>query len=304
MPKQVYGPTYRFLEHSELLSFEELREVASVFVSHGVRKIRLTGGEPLVRKHLPALVHLLKPLGAELALTTNGILLENLAADLKAAGLDRVTVSLDALDREVFRAVGGTESTEPARVLAGIDAALKVQLKVKVNTVVRRGQNEREVIPLVRHFRRKGIPIRFIEYMDVGVTNAWSYRDVVPSSELRALVHGLFPLVELAPEYPGEVSQRFAYADGAGEVGFIASVSQPFCGECSRARVSARGMLYTCLFADRGVDLRSALRSAGSDEVSTLVARTWRERDARYSEERATTEPNVRPRIEMGYIGG
>lgn len=304
MPKQVYGPTYRFLQQSELLSFEELRDLAAVFVSLGVGKIRLTGGEPLVRKHLPALVHLLKPLGAELALTTNGALLENLAADLKAAGLDRVTVSLDALDPEVFRSMSGADHVAPDDVLAGIDAALRVDLKVKVNTVVRKGYNDSEVLPLVRHFRRKGVPVRFIEYMDVGVTNGWSYREVVPSSDLRSMLHELFPIEELAPGYAGEVSRRFAYADGAGEVGFISSVTQPFCGDCTRARVSARGMLYTCLFAEQGVDLREALRKQGVEEVSALVVRTWEARAARYSEERGTTTSKTASRIEMGYIGG
>lgn len=303
MPKQVFGPDYPFLAHSELLSFEELRDVAAVFVSLGVRKIRLTGGEPLVRKHLPELVRILKPLGAELALTTNGVLLENLAADLKAAGLDRVTVSLDALDPEVFRAMSGSERVSPAQVLAGIRAARRVQLKVKVNTVVRKGQNDCEVLPLVRHFRREHVPIRFIEYMDVGATNGWTHAEVVPASELRALIHGQFPLVELPAEHSGEVARRFAYADGSGEVGFIASVTQPFCGDCTRARVSARGMLYPCLFAERGVDLRGALRSMGPDAVSELVSGTWRKRTARYSEERGVSA-SAASKIEMGYIGG
>lgn len=306
MPKEVYGPDYPFLPRGELLSFEELRDVAASFVELGVRKLRLTGGEPLLRAQLPKLVALLAPLGAELALTTNGILLEKHAPALRSAGLDRVTVSLDALDAAPFSAMSGTTGTSPRAVLAGIDAALATGLTVKVNTVVRRGINEDQVLPLVRHFRDLGVPLRFIEYMDVGSTNGWSTRDVVPSAELEQDVAAAFPLRELAPAYAGEVSRRFAYADGRGEVGFISSVTKPFCGDCSRARVSAKGTFYTCLFATSGVDLRARLREGGAPALRSLVASTWQRRDDRYSELRGSLASSgaVGAKVEMSYIGG
>ena len=303
MPKEVYGPGHPFLPRSELLSFEELRDVAAVFVGYGVKKLRITGGEPLLRAQLPKLLDLLAPLGAELALTTNGLLLERHAADLRGAGLDRVTVSLDALDETVFERMSGTTGTSPSIVLAGIDAAVRAGLSVKVNTVVRRGVNETEVLPLVEHFRQRQIPVRFIEYMDVGCTNGWSTRDVVPWSELHALVHRKHALVEVPPAYAGEVSRRYRYADGHGEVGFISSVTKPFCGDCSRARLSAKGTLYTCLFASSGVDLKESLRHGGTHALAAIVERVWQQRSDRYSELRggaATTGS----RIEMSYIGG
>lgn len=304
MPKEVYGPDYPFLPRSELLSFEELRDVAATFVQLGVRKLRLTGGEPLLRAQLPKLVALLKPLEAELALTTNGILLEKHAAALRAAGLDRVTVSLDALDAAPFAAMSGTTGASPKLVLAGIDAGLAAGLAVKVNTVVRRGVNEDQVLPLVRHFRKSGIPLRFIEYMDVGSTNGWSTRDVVPSSELEQRVASVFPVQALAPAYTGEVSRNFAYADGRGEVGFISSVTQPFCGDCTRARVSAKGTFYTCLFGTSGVDLRPALREGGEAALRSLVTSTWQRRGDRYSELRGSVAATGHAKVEMSYIGG
>lgn len=303
MPKEVYGPGYHFLPRSELLSFEELRDVAAVFVRLGVKKLRITGGEPLLRAQLPALVQMLHVLGAELALTTNGLLLEKHAAALKAAGLDRVTVSLDALDVETFRKMSGTDHHTPDEVLRGIETARHVGLAVKVNTVIRRGVNESDVLPLVRRFRHSGVPLRFIEYMDVGSTNGWSTRDFVPSEELRRTVETEHALEAIAPAYEGETARRYVYADGAGELGFISSVTQPFCGDCTRARLSAKGTLYTCLFASTGVDLRSALRDAGVDAVQHLVEQTWRRRTDRYSEVRGRA-PSATGRIEMSYIGG
>lgn len=303
MPKEIYGPDYPFLPQADLLSFEELREVARVFVELGVQKLRLTGGEPLLRAQLPTLIRFLAPLGAEVALTTNGLLLEKQAQALRDAGLARVTVSLDALTDSVFRAMSGTEKNSPSSVLAGIEAAQAAGLLVKVNTVVRRGVNETEVLALVRHFRHRAIPLRFIEYMDVGSTNGWETQDVVPSRDLQALINAEYPLEAVAPAYGGEVSRRFAYADGGGEVGFISSVTQPFCGDCSRARVSAKGMLYTCLFATNGIDIRETLRSSGPEAVRHLVTRAWQSRTDRYSEVRGRM-PQSGARIEMSYIGG
>jgi cyclic pyranopterin phosphate synthase len=303
MPKEVYGPGYPFLPRSELLTFEELRDVAATFVELGVQKLRITGGEPLLRAQLPKLLELLAPLGAELALTTNGVLLEKHAAALRASGLNRVTVSLDALDPAAFERMSGTEGVSPKAVLAGIDAAVEAGLSVKVNTVVRRGVNEDQVMPLVRHFRGEAITVRFIEYMDVGSTNGWNTEDVVASNELRQLVHQTYPIREIPPAYAGEVSRRYVYEDGNGEVGFISSVTKPFCGDCSRARVSAKGTLYTCLFAANGVDLRDPLRKGGVDALRPLVERAWRARTDRYSEQRGKV-PTAGSRIEMSYIGG
>lgn len=303
MPKEVYGPGYPFLPRSELLSFEELRDVAATFVELGARKLRITGGEPLLRAQLPKLLELLTPLGAELALTTNGLLLEKHASDLKTAGLHRVTVSLDALDASALEQMSGTVGASAQVVLAGIDAALAAGLPVKVNTVVRRGVNEDQVLPLVEHFRGIQIPVRFIEYMDVGSTNGWSTSEVVASSDLLRLVHEVHPVREIAAAYAGEVSRRYEYEDGKGEVGFISSVTKPFCGDCSRARVSAKGTLYTCLFASSGVDLRGPLRSEGIGALRPIVERVWRQRVDRYSEERGSANVSG-SRIEMSYIGG
>lgn len=303
MPKEVYGPGYPFLPRSELLSFEELRDVAAVFVGFGVKKLRITGGEPLLRAQLPTLIQMLHPLGAELALTTNGLLLKKQAAALKAAGLDRVTVSLDALDVGTFRKMSGTEQHTPDEVLRGIDTAQHVGLTVKVNSVIRRGVNEHDALPLAQRFRHTGVALRFIEYMDVGSTNGWSTRDVLPSEELRRTVEAEYALSAIAPAYDGETARRYEYADGAGEVGFISSVTQPFCGDCTRARLSAKGTLYTCLFASTGVDLRGPLRDAGTDAVRGIVERTWSRRTDRYSELRGRA-PSSAARIEMSYIGG
>lgn len=303
MPPEVYGAGYPFLPRSELLSFEELRDVAAVFVGLGVKKLRITGGEPLLRAQLPTLVQLLAPLGAELALTTNGILLAKHARALKDAGLHRVTVSLDALSPDTFQRMSGSANHTPNDVLSGIDAALAVGLPVKVNAVVRRGVNEHDVVPMVERFQHTGVTVRFIEYMDVGSTNGWSTEDVVPSHELMTRVNRAIPLRELPPNYAGETSRRYLLENGGGEIGFISSVTQPFCGDCSRARLSAKGTLYTCLFATSGVDVRGTLRRSGPGAVRQLVAQTWGQRRDRYSELRGRVSPQG-SRIEMSYIGG
>ena len=266
MPREVFGRDFQFLERSELLTFEEIATLARLFVAEGVRKIRLTGGEPLVRRDLPRLVRLLADIPGleDLTLTTNGSLLARQAADLAAAGLGRVTVSLDSLDDAVFRRMNDVDFPVD-RVLDGIAAAERAGLApLKVNMVVRRGLNEQSVVPMARYFRERGIILRFIEYMDVGHTNGWRLEDVVPAAEIIASIDAQMPLEAVPPNYPGEVANRWRYRDGSGEVGLIASVTQPFCGACTRARLSAEGLLYTCLFGVRGHDLRTPLRT-GAD---------------------------------------
>ncbi|MGH2771125.1 MAG: GTP 3',8-cyclase MoaA [Actinomycetota bacterium] len=305
MPKEVFGPGYRFLARARLLGFEEITRLARIFVSHGVRKIRLTGGEPLVRQGIEALVKMLTALpGLELTLTTNGSLLEKKAAALKAAGLDRVTVSLDALDDPTFKATN--DAGFPVdRVLAAIEAASAAGLSpVKVNMVVKRGLNEDAVLPMARYFRGSGHTLRFIEYMDVGQTNGWRMDEVVPASEIVAMIDAAFPIEPIQPNYFGEVASRWRYRDGSGEIGVIASVTQPFCRSCTRARLSAEGALYTCLFATRGHDLRSLLRSGASDEeISDVIAGIWSRRADRYSEIRSSNTARL-PKVEMSHIGG
>ena len=305
MPKEVFGRDYRFLAREQLLSFEEIERLARVFARLGVRKLRLTGGEPLVRRDVERLVAMLAQIsGIELTLTTNGSLLPQKARALAEGGLDRVTVSLDSLDDAVFRTMNDVDFPV-ARVLAGIDAAAAAGLTpVKVNMVVRRGLNEDSVLPMARYARDGGHILRFIEYMDVGHTNGWRLDDVLPADELVRMVDAEFPLEPLPPRYPGEVATRFRYRDGGGEVGVIASVTKPFCGDCTRARISAEGKLYTCLFALRGHDLRALVRSSASDEeLADAVAAVWRRRRDRYSELR--TEGTVGlPKVEMSYIGG
>ena len=304
MPKEVFGRDYQFLERSALLTFEEIERLARIFVAHGVRKVRLTGGEPLVRRDLERLVALLARIpGLDLTLTTNGSLLARKADALAAAGLRRITVSLDSLDDDVFRAMNDVDFPV-ARVLEGIDAAAAAGLPVKVNMVVRRGWNEESVLPMARFFRERGHILRFIEYMDVGHTNGWRLDDVVPARELVATIDAEMPLEPVPPAYPGEVATRWRYRDGSGEVGVIASVTQPFCGTCTRARLSAEGTLYTCLFAVRGHDLKGPLRAGTTDgELSEAIAAVWRVRDDRYSQLR-TAETAHLPKVEMSYIGG
>ncbi len=305
MPKEVFGRDYEFLPRAELLSFEEIARLARIFAAHGVRKFRLTGGEPLLRRDLERLVAMLAEIpGSDLTLTTNGALLPAKASPLADAGLGRVTVSLDSLDDDVFRAMNDVDFPV-ARVLAGIEAAASAGLApVKVNMVVRRGLNEDSVLPMARFFRGTGHVVRFIEYMDVGATNGWRLDDVVPAAEIVAAVDAEHPLEPVDPEYRGEVAARYRYRDGGGEIGVIASVTQPFCRDCTRARISADGRLYTCLFARRGHDLRALLRAGASDaELAETLAATWRRRRDRYSEIR-TAETAAAPKVEMSYIGG
>jgi len=305
MPKEVFGRDYAFLPREELLSFEEIERLAGIFVRHGVEKIRLTGGEPLVRRDLELLVAMLARIdGLDLTLTTNGSLLTQKAHALADAGLRRITVSLDSLDEEVFQAMNDVDFPVE-RVLAGIEAAAAAGLApVKVNMVVRRGLNEASVLPMARYFRESGHILRFVEYMDVGHTNGWRLDDVVPAAELVAAIDAELPLEPVEAAYRGEVARRWRYRDGGGEIGLIASVTQPFCGDCTRARVSADGKLYTCLFALRGHDLRAVLRSGASDDaLSRAIGDVWRVREDRYSELRTAETADV-PKVEMSYIGG
>ena len=308
MPREKFGEHYRFLSSAERLSFEEITHLARLFVSLGVRKLRLTGGEPLLRSGLADLVGELSSIDGveDLALTTNGVLLAQHAAELAANGLRRVTVSLDTLDHETFRRMsGGYDGLE--RVQDGIRAAIEAGLSpVKINTVIQRGINDSQVIELARHFRGTGVILRFIEYMDVGNRNHWDAGRVVPSRELRDAIAAVYPLDPVVGAYRGEVAERYRYRDGTGEIGFISSVSQPFCGHCTRARLSSDGVFYTCLFAERGTDLRGPLRAgANDDDLLALMLRTWRQRDDRYSELRRKPD-GAQPlrKIEMYYIGG
>ena len=308
MPRATFDDRYRFLAPAERLDFAEISRLARLFARLGVRKIRLTGGEPLLRSGLPDLVAELSAIAGvtDLALTTNGVLLAQHASELAAHGLRRVTVSLDTLDPDTFRQMSGGFDGLP-RVLDGIRAALEAGLSpVKVNAVIQRGVNDRQAPALAEHFRGSGVIVRFIEYMDVGNRNDWKPELVVPSRELRDQIAARHPLVPLPGAYHGEVAERYGYADGGGEIGFISSVSQPFCGGCTRARLSSDGSFYTCLFATRGVDLRTPLRgSAGDEELLALIRGTWRRREDRYSElrERRPRELPLR-KIEMYYIGG
>jgi GTP 3',8-cyclase len=309
MPRETYHERYRFLGSHERLSFDEIVRLARLFVPLGVRKLRLTGGEPLLRANLPDLIGDLTDVPGieDVALTTNGILLARYASELKAAGLRRVTVSLDSLDPEVFaRMSGGFGGLD--EVLAGIEQARRAELTpVKINAVVQRGVNDHTVLDLLEHFRGSGVIVRFIEYMDVGNRNHWRSELVVPSKELLERIGVRWPLTPLEPQYRGEVARRYAFADGAGEVGFISSVSQPFCGDCSRARLSSDGVLYTCLFATHGTSLRDGLRGGASDDqLLELIRGVWLKRADRYSELRASLRraaPEER-KVEMFYIGG
>jgi GTP 3',8-cyclase len=309
MPKEVFGRDYAFLERRELLTFEELARVVGVFAGLGVRTVRITGGEPLVRRDVGRLVELLAAIEMpdghplELALTTNGALLEQKAEALAAAGLSRVTVSLDSLDDEAFRALNDVDFPVQ-RVLEGIDAAAAAGLPVKVNAVVKRGANDGDLLDLAGYFRDNGHVLRFIEYMDVGSTNGWRVEDVVSAEEIVARISGRWPLEPVGMERPDSTARRWRYLDGAGEIGVVASVTQPFCGGCSRARLSAEGRLYTCLFAARGHDLRAPLRlGASDDELVEQLRSIWAGRTDRYSELR-TARTAALPKVEMSYIGG
>ncbi len=318
MPKEVFDKDYPYLPHSDLLSFEEITRVARQFLAHGVRKIRLTGGEPLLRKNIELLIGQLAALRTvdglppDLTLTTNGSLLRRKAQALKAAGLNRVTVSLDGLDDTVFRRMNDVDFPV-AEVLDGIAAAQEAGLYegsgLKVNMVVKRGTNDHEILPMARHFRGTGVVLRFIEYMDVGATNGWRMDEVLPSSEVVKRIDAELPLVQLPANSPGETAQRWAYADGSGEVGMISSVTQAFCGDCNRARLSTEGQLYLCLFASQGHDLRALLRGGASDQaLAAAIAHIWQGRADRYSELRSTLSSSINAgtarRVEMSYIGG
>ena len=306
MPKEIFGPDYPYLERSELLTYEEITRLTRVLADLGVRKVRLTGGEPLLRHGVERLIEMLTHIpDLDLTLTTNGALLTlEKAFALKAAGLRRITVSLDSLDEAVFTALNDVDFSME-RALAGIENVAAAGLTpVKINMVVLRSVNLESVLPMARHFHGSGHILRFIEYMDVGDSNGWKLDEVVPAAELVALIGAELPLEPVAPNYRGEVARRWRYADGGGEIGLISSVSQPFCGDCTRVRLSACGELFTCLFASAGHDVRALLRSRTSDEhVSTRLRAIWRQRDDRYSELRSARAP-CRPRVEMSYIGG
>jgi cyclic pyranopterin phosphate synthase len=305
MPKEIFGRDYAFLPREELLTFEEIERLARVFARHGVEKVRLTGGEPLLRRDLEVLVAKLARIpGLDLTLTTNGSLLARKAHALADAGLRRITVSLDSLDDAVFRAMNDVDFPVE-RVLAGIETAQAAGLDpVKVNVVVKRGVNEDSVLPMAHAFRGTGVVLRFIEYMDVGSTNGWRLDDVVPAAELVTAIGEEIPLEPVEAAYRGEVARRYRYRDGSGEIGVIASVTQPFCRDCTRARLSADGTLYTCLFSTRGHDLRGPLRAGASDEeISALLADIWGNRADRYSELR-TAHTKSLGKVEMSYIGG
>ncbi|HEV8534891.1 MAG TPA: GTP 3',8-cyclase MoaA [Candidatus Limnocylindria bacterium] len=305
MPKEVFGKDFQFLPRSEILTFEEIERLVRIFLGLGVRKIRLTGGEPLVRRDLERLVEKLAALGdLDLTLTTNGSLLAQKAKALAAAGLKRITVSLDSLDDATFKRMNDVDFPV-AKVLAGIEAAQAAGLApIKINMVTKRGVNESSIVPMARYFKDAGMTLRFIEFMDVGSTNGWRLDDVVPASEIVAMIDREMPLEPVEPAYRGEVANRYRYRDGSGEIGVIASVTQPFCADCTRARLSADGSLYTCLFATQGHDLRGLLRSgATDDEISRTVADVWSVRTDRYSELRSSETAGLH-KIEMSFIGG
>jgi cyclic pyranopterin phosphate synthase len=307
MPKTVFGKDYRFLDRKELLTFEEITRLAGAAVEVGVSKIRLTGGEPLLRVGIENLIEMLSALPVDLTLTTNASALPKKAQALKDAGLKRITVSLDSLDDAIFKSMNDVDFPV-ARVLEGIEAARAVGMPVKVNCVVKRGVNEHQIVELARHFKGSGVTLRYIEYMDVGATNGWRMDDVVPAAEIVSILDREFGVEPVDPLYRGEVAKRWQYTDGSGEVGVIASVTQPFCGDCTRSRLSAEGKLYTCLFAVRGHDLRALIRGgATDDELADKLAEIWRVRGDRYSELRAknTVDPAIGERkVEKSSIGG
>lgn len=305
MPKEVFGPDYQFLPRDQVLTFEEITRLARLFVSLGVRKIRLTGGEPLVRKDLPELIAMLAQIpDIDLTMTTNGALLPRFAEQLKAAGLKRVTVSLDSLDNEIFKSMNDVDFPVE-KVLEGMQAAKAAGLEpIKVNMVVKRGVNEKSILPMARFFREKGYILRFIEYMDVGHTNGWRMDEVVTAKEIIQTIHAEMPLEPADPNYRGEVAERWRYKDGGGEVGVIASVTQAFCRDCNRSRLSAEGKLYTCLFAIKGHDFKSMLRSgATDDDIIRFIENIWGKRADRYSEIRSESTIPL-PKVEMSHIGG
>jgi GTP 3',8-cyclase len=305
MPKEIFGKDYQFLPRAEILTFEEIERLVRIFVSLGVRKIRLTGGEPLVRRDLERLVEKLATIGdLDLTLTTNGSLLSQKARTLAAAGLRRVTVSLDSLDDATFKRMNDADFPV-AKVLAGIEAAQAAGLApIKINMVTKRGVNDSSIVPMARYFKGTGITLRFIEFMDVGSTNGWRLDDVIPAREIVEMIGREMPLEVVQAEYRGEVAARYRYTDGGGEIGVISSVTQPFCADCTRARLSADGSLYTCLFATQGHDLRALVRSeATDDEIRHAIASVWTERTDRYSDLRSKETAGLH-KIEMSFIGG
>ena len=305
MPKEVFGKDFQFLPRAEILTFEEIERLVRIFVSLGVQKIRLTGGEPLVRRNLERLVEMLAKVGdLDLTLTTNGSLLSQKARALAGAGLGRVTVSLDSLDDATFKRMNDADFPV-AKVLAGIEAAHAAGLApIKINMVTKRGVNESSIVPMARYFKGTGMTLRFIEFMDVGSTNGWRLDDVIPAREIIAMIDREMPLEPVGAGYRGEVAARYRYKDGSGEIGVISSVTQPFCADCTRARLSADGALYTCLFATQGHDLRALLRNGSSDdEITSAVAALWTERTDRYSDLRSEQTAGLH-KIEMSFIGG
>lgn len=307
MPKEIFGPDYEFLTRDEKLTYEEIARVAGLFVARGVTKLRLTGGEPLMRRQIEILVGMLSRIDGveDLTLTTNASLLARKARQLREAGLNRVTVSLDALDDVTFQRMNDV-GFPVSEVLEGIEVAAEEGLgPIKINAVVQRGVNEHAVLEMARHFRGTGHIVRFIEYMDVGTTNGWRLDDVVPAAEMISAINDEFPVEPVDPNYGGEVAKRYRYKDGAGEVGLIASVTEPFCGSCTRVRLSTDGSIYTCLFAGAGTDMKSALRSGASDdELGEIIDATWIARSDRYSEVRSSQTVSIGQRVEMSYIGG
>lgn len=311
MPKEIFDKDYPYLSHGDLLSFEEITRLAKIYIEHGVEKIRLTGGEPLLRKHVEKLIEMLaslktldgKPL--DLTLTTNGSLLRKKARALKDAGLSRLTISLDGLDDATFQKMNDV-GFPVGDVLDGIQAAREVGFKnIKVNMVVKKGTNDHEIIPMAKYFKGSDVILRFIEFMDVGASNGWNMTEVLPSAEVIQKIHEVFPLTNIDPNYPGEVAERWRYVDGSGEVGVISSVTQAFCKDCSRARLSTEGKMYLCLFATEGHDLKALLRAGHSDlEISNAIAQVWSHRTDRYSELRGSPELAGIRKVEMSYIGG
>ena len=309
MPAEIFGESYEFLPKEEILSFEEITFLVSIFVELGVEKIRITGGEPLMRNNLQHLVFLLNAVSGikDLTLTTNGYLLEQQAEALKKSGLSRITVSLDTLDDELFKTMNG-RGFDTQRVLAGIESARRAGLSpIKINSVVQKDVNDHTIVDLARHFKGTGMIVRFIEYMDVGNLNSWKLNEVVPASEILEKIDTELPLEPLSPNYSGEVASRYKYKDGSGEIGIISSVSQPFCGQCTRARLSTDGRLYTCLFGETGLNLRDPMRNgATSEELKALITTCWENRDDKYSEDRTsnTAGTSTSNKIEMYQIGG
>ncbi|UAL50165.1 MULTISPECIES: GTP 3',8-cyclase MoaA [Metabacillus] len=305
MPEELFGPDYSFLSSEKILSFEEIERLAVIFSSLGVKKLRLTGGEPLLRKELPVLIRMLKKVDGidDIGLTTNGSLLKGFAAELYEAGLRRVTVSLDSLNEERFAEMNGRRS-KVKNILQGIEAAAFAGLQVKINMVVQKGVNDEDVLPMADYFKAQGQTLRFIEYMDVGNSNGWKLDHVVSKSEILSLIGERHPLNKIPPNYTGEVAERYEYQDQSAEIGIISSVTDSFCSTCSRARISAEGKLYTCLFASKGTELRQLLRSGKSDmELKAIIREIWNQRSDRYSDER-TSETGQRNKVEMSHIGG